>query len=137
MKRALSAVLLVLCAACADARAEAAPLPDAGTSVVHMLLGLGVVIIVLLGVMHLLKRLGPARLAGSGLMRVVGGVAVGTRERVVVVEVGDTWLVLGVAPGQVRNLHTLPRGENLSEPPRDGMGNDFAHWLRNTMEKRK
>ena len=42
-------------------------------------------------------------------LRVVAGAAVGTRERVVIVEVGSTWLVLGVAAGQVSRLHEMPR----------------------------
>jgi flagellar protein FliO/FliZ len=29
---------------------------------------------------------------------------------VAVVEIGDTWLVLGAAPGNVRLLHTMPAG---------------------------
>ena len=41
-------------------------------------------------------------------MRVVGGASVGTRERVVVVEVEDARLVLGVCPGRVQTLHVLP-----------------------------
>ena len=41
---------------------------------------------------------------------------VGQRERVVVVEVGGSWLVLGVAPGQVRALHTLPAQTPLETP---------------------
>ena len=49
---------------------------------------------------------------------------VGQRERVVVVEIGNTWLVLGIAAGQVRALHTMP-AENLSEaeaaPVRNGI----------------
>jgi flagellar protein FliO/FliZ len=32
------------------------------------------------------------------------------KERVAVVEIGDTWLVLGAAPGNVRLLHTMPAG---------------------------
>ena len=32
----------------------------------------------------------------------------GQRERVVVVEVGATWLVLGVTTNQINTLHTLP-----------------------------
>ncbi|HEY7379114.1 MAG TPA: flagellar biosynthetic protein FliO, partial [Steroidobacteraceae bacterium] len=31
--------------------------------------------------------------------------------RVVLLEVGEQWLVVGVAPGSVRSLATLPRGE--------------------------
>lgn len=49
---------------------------------------------------------------GSGrLLKVVSSAMVGQRERVVVVEIGDSWLVLGVAAGQVRALHTMPAGK--------------------------
>jgi flagellar protein FliO/FliZ len=50
--------------------------------------------------------------AQAGLVRVVGAISVGPRERVVVVEVDNTWLVLGVGGGQVRPLHTMnkPQG---------------------------
>ncbi len=54
------------------------------------------------------RRLG-LRQPGSGhLLKVVSSAMVGQRERVVVVEIGDSWLVLGVASGQVRPLHTMP-----------------------------
>ncbi|NWG39783.1 MAG: flagellar biosynthetic protein FliO [Hydrogenophilaceae bacterium] len=53
----------------------------------------------------------------SGAVKVIGATAVGAREKVVVVEIGDTWLVLGVGGGQVRTLHTLPRpGEGGIKP---------------------
>ncbi len=53
--------------------------------------------------------------SGSGrLLKVVSSAMVGQRERVVVVEIGDSWLVLGVAAGQVRALHTMP-AEKLNE----------------------
>ena len=43
--------------------------------------------------------------------RTVGGIAVGSRERVVLLEIGEHWLVVGVAPGSVTGIATLPRGE--------------------------
>jgi flagellar protein FliO/FliZ len=52
--------------------------------------------------------------AQAGLVKIVGATSVGPRERVVVVEVDDTWLVLGVGGGQVRALHTM------SKPPAGG-----------------
>ncbi len=56
----------------------------------------------------LLRRLSAGqRLAGQPL-KVRGSTMLGPRERVVIVEVADTWLVLGVAPGQVSKLHELP-----------------------------
>jgi flagellar protein FliO/FliZ len=47
--------------------------------------------------------------AQAGLVKVVGATSVGPRERVVVVEVDNTWLVLGVGGGQVRSLHTMSK----------------------------
>jgi flagellar protein FliO/FliZ len=47
---------------------------------------------------------------------VVGSTAVGTRERVVVVEVDGTWLLLGVGGGNVRLLHSQPRPADSSKP---------------------
>ena len=76
---------------------------------------------------------GPA----AGLLRIVAGASVGQRERVLVLEVHDTWLVVGVAAGQVRALHSMPRPADAaipaspaaagtgSEPPRS-----FAELLR-------
>lgn len=48
-------------------------------------------------------------MAASGVVKVVGATPVGARERVVVVEVDDTWLLLGVGGGNVRVLHTRPK----------------------------
>lgn len=50
-------------------------------------------------------------LGGTGgshsALRVVGSLALGPRDRLVVVEVGDTQLLLGVGAGGTRTLHTL------------------------------
>ena len=48
-----------------------------------------------------LRRFGPAQMGPGGVMRVIGGVMIGPRERLVLVEVNDTWLVL---PGSHRNF---------------------------------
>jgi flagellar protein FliO/FliZ len=48
--------------------------------------------------------------AGSrGVVKVVGATLVGARERVVVIEVNNTWLLLGVGGGQVRLLDKMPK----------------------------
>lgn len=53
--------------------------------------------------------------AQAGLVKVVGATSVGPRERVVVVEVEGTWLVLGVGGGQVRSLHTMSKPQGGSK----------------------
>jgi flagellar protein FliO/FliZ len=79
----------------------------------------------------LLTRAARTRLGGAQLLRIVAAVQVGPRERVVIVEAEDAWLVLGVAPGRVNPIHTLPRrSAPVAEPQRP-----FADWLRKTVEK--
>lgn len=65
-------------------------------------LGLFAIIALILGLAW------PARHVQGGLMKVVGSTSLGARQRLLLVEVGDTWLVLGVSAGEIRTLHTLP-----------------------------
>lgn len=91
------------------AQTVTAPAPDYGGSMVQMLLGLAVVLALMVGALWLIKQLTQRRGGPSSLLKVVAGTAVGPRERVVIVEVGTTWLVLGVAPGRVTPLAEVPR----------------------------
>lgn len=56
----------------------------------------------------LLARASRRRLPSGGQLRVVRGVAVGTRERVVLLRDGDSELLLGVSPGGVTLLDKRP-----------------------------
>ncbi len=81
----------------------------AGTAgVAGMLLSLLLILGLFVLAAWLFKRYLP-QAGKSGPVKVVGATLVGPRERVVVVEVEGTWLVLGVGGGQVRTLHTLPK----------------------------
>jgi flagellar protein FliO/FliZ len=91
--------------------ADTAELTPDGGGLLRATLGLAVVLALIFAVGWVMKRLSPARGGTSGPLRVVGSQALGTRERVVLLEVGEQWLVVGVAPGSVRGLATLPRGE--------------------------
>ncbi|MFA7281494.1 MAG: flagellar biosynthetic protein FliO [Sterolibacterium sp.] len=127
----------VVAAIPALARAESSATAfEAGSSLFQVILSLVVVVLLLLGTLYLLKRLSAPRGAGAGLLRVVAATAVGTRERVVVVEVGDTWLVLGVAPGSVSALHQLPRMDVAADKLTQPGSLDFAGWLKQVTERR-
>jgi flagellar protein FliO/FliZ len=81
---------------------------DTGTGVAGVLLSLILILGLFMLAAWLFKRYLP-QVGKAGPVKVVGATLVGPRERVVVVEVEDTWLVLGVGGGQVRTLHTLPK----------------------------
>ncbi|MDP2761067.1 MAG: flagellar biosynthetic protein FliO [Sideroxyarcus sp.] len=136
---ALSAVLFSPLALAADgARAPYVPppAPVSSGSVVQVIVSLLLVLAAVLVVAWLLKRLHLPQQGAGNVLKVISGVAVGQRERIVLVEVNDTWLVVGVAPGQVRTLHTLPKGVLPADGAPAGETKSFQHWLQQMREKR-
>lgn len=106
----------------------------------QVLLALGLVLAAVVGSAWLLRRFSSGQAGAGGAVKVIGGVALGPKERLVLVEIGETWLVLGVAPGQVNALHTLARpagGSFVAELPSDGGEHGFSVWLRQAMQRRK
>ncbi len=83
---------------------NAAPSPPGLLGAVFaLLLVLGLII----GLAWLLKRMPGSGFRPADGLRVVASLTVGTKERVVVVDVNGEQLLLGVSPGGVRALHTL------------------------------
>ncbi|MBR2513365.1 MAG: flagellar biosynthetic protein FliO [Halomonas sp.] len=76
---------------------------------------LALVIAIILLCTALLKRWQTGRHHHGAHLRIVGSTAVGNRERIVVVEIEDTWLVLGVSGGRITKLHE--RGAPNERPP--------------------
>jgi len=82
--------------------------PDTSTSLLTVLLSLALILGGFVALAWFIRRYLPG-MGAQAAVKVVGRTAVGTRERVVVVEVDGTWLLLGVGGGNVRLLHTLPK----------------------------
>jgi flagellar protein FliO/FliZ len=80
------------------------------------ILSLVVVVAVILVIGYLIKVFtnGASR---SRHLKIVSSTMVGSKERVVIVEVENSWLVLGVGNGNVNKLHELPKPETTPEEP--------------------
>jgi len=96
--------------------AYAAP-PETGSALLQMVISLALVLALLVGTLWLMRRLRIGQGSAGGVVKIIASAAVGPRENIVVVEVGDDWLVLGVAPGTVSLLQSRPRG-TLNEADR-------------------
>lgn len=105
------ALLSVLCFLTGQAAAattqDGAPEPLAVNSLIQLTLGMAAVLMVIVGLAWLLKRSGRLQVAAGGGLRILGGLSMGARERVVLLQVGETQLLVGVAPGRVQTLHVL------------------------------
>jgi flagellar protein FliO/FliZ len=116
-----------------------APISPTG-GVLKMIIGLVVVLAVMALITWLLKRMVPGVGSKQSVIKIVGGVSVGSRERVVVLEVSGRWIVVGVAAGQVSRLanlesgsmkvsESIPTGRSMLESDAEGFTNTFATWL--------
>ncbi|GAB6068060.1 hypothetical protein JCM13664_13790 [Methylothermus subterraneus] len=125
----------MLLTAALPAAAQAAPAgldpPLAG----QWLGGLAVVLVLIVLSLWLLQRLSRWHAPAGGQLRVLGGLSLGGRERLLVVEVGQTQLVLGVAPGRVQTLHVL-EGEARLERAAGSFGQQLKHMLTQRGEER-
>jgi flagellar protein FliO/FliZ len=110
----------------------------ATANLLQTILALCFVLALLFGLAWLAKRYGPRATGGSANLRIVGALNLGGRERILLVEVADQWIVVGAAPGRVNLLSTMPKQEGI-EPPAGLAANvpsGFADWLKQTIEKR-
>ena len=116
MTRAAALAAASLAAAPVFAQSEPPAATSAG-SLLQATLGLALVLALILAIAWIAKRITPGAMRGGHLpLTIVASQAVGQRERVVVVEVADQWLVLGVAPGRVSALSSLPKAV-IAAPP--------------------
>ena len=118
----------------AHAAGESAP--GSAGSLLQVLLGLIVVLGLMAGSAWLIRRLGLSKLASQSTVKVVGGVSVGSRERILVVEVADQWIVVGVAPGRVNTLTTMEKQNLPAQPDTMPVATNFSAWLKQTIDKR-
>lgn len=80
---------------------------SAAGGIAQTLLGLIAVLATIVGVAWFLRRVGRLPAGAQSVIRVLGGASMGARERVVLVQVGETQMLLGVAPGRVQALHVF------------------------------
>jgi flagellar protein FliO/FliZ len=138
LHRASLILLFSPAAAFAANLANQVPPPSSdGTAVnvLKLLFGLAIVLALMAASTWALKRFGVAKAGGNRFVKVVGGVNVGTRERVLVVEVADQWIVVGVAPGRIASLATMPRQEGAPPAEAVPVSGKFAGRLKQAMEQ--
>ena len=74
---------------------------------VQLVVGLLFVLLCIVALAWLARRLNRFQSSSNGALQILGGISMGARERVVLVQVGSTQLLLGVAPGRINMLHQL------------------------------
>jgi flagellar protein FliO/FliZ len=112
--------------------------PPDSPPISDILLALGAVVCAIVVLGWFAKRVLRVPSGGAGPLRIAGGLSMGPREKVVLMQVGRTWILLGVAPGRIQTLHVLDEApvpaedfaNHLAGPPaRPGMPGALASLL--------
>jgi flagellar protein FliO/FliZ len=102
--------------------------------------GWGMGLLVVLSVFFLcvwgVRKLGSLTVSDAEKMRVVGGLSLGIREKIMLLQVGKKQLILGVTPGRIETLHVLEgddcliREEAVSAPAETGFAQKLLHAMK-------
>lgn len=70
-------------------------------SMMQVFVSLAAVLLLFGGIVYVLKRLGGIRTGQGGKMHVLDGVSVGSRDRVLLIQVGEKQVLIGVSPSGI------------------------------------
>ena len=105
-----------------------------------MFFGLFIVVALIFGMAWFMRRMGNMSGISAGNLKVLGGISVGQRERVVLVQAGDTQLLVGVAPGEIRTLHVMEEpivsSQTVSNTTNPKSTSEFAEKLHAAIKSR-
>lgn len=132
------AVLAGVAAMAAGHALAAEPAADAGRpgaldNLASISLGLGAVLVVIFLSAWLVRRLQGLQGTSTNAVRVLAVLSVGQRERVTLLEVGNTQLLVGITTQSIRTLHVFD--EPVVEASSNAPTGDFASRLQAMLAK--
>jgi flagellar protein FliO/FliZ len=99
-------------------------------NLLQVIVSLMLVLGVLFAASWAVKKWGIRGIASGLPVRIIGAISIGSNQRIVVLEAGESWIVLGVTPQQISTITTLPKQESSSASKPD-----FSAWLHQSLEK--
>jgi flagellar protein FliO/FliZ len=108
--------------------------PMSGSYLMQLVIGLFIVVLCILVLAWFAKKMNRFHSLADGSLKVIGGLSMGSRERVVLLQVGEEQLLLGISPGRINTLHVLDTPLEVVGPHGDSEpGNSFLDKLKITM----
>lgn len=81
-----------------------------------------------------IRQLQSVTQTGGDRLQMVGGLSLGMRERLVLVQAGKKQLILGVTPSRIETLLVLEGEDCLNKNPFELSENSFAYKLKQVMK---
>ena len=106
--------------------------PDTVATILSLGAGLLAVVAIIYGCAWLIRRMGGMTGMNNNAIKVVSVLAIGARERIALVEVGQQQILLGITPSTIRTLHVFD--EPVVDAGTAG-SSDFARKLQSMIGK--
>ncbi|MGH8504775.1 MAG: flagellar biosynthetic protein FliO [Stenotrophobium sp.] len=126
--------MAVITTATTASAATAPPLSIAG-SLASTAVSLVLVLLVIFALAWVLRWMQSARGGNASALRLHGGLQVGAKERVLLVQAGDKHLLIGVAPGRVQTLHVFDQAPAMLDAAPSPQLPPFAEKLQQMLAR--
>jgi len=117
-----------------EAESKQTAAPVSYTHVLNWSIGLVIVLGIFFACIWFMKKMGTLPINAKDNMKVVGGLSLGMREKLVLVQLGEKQLLLGVTPGNIEKLMVLEGEDKLFQKSvTEGSEADFSSKLKQIM----
>ena len=93
----------------------------------HMLMNLILVLAFMLVLVFILKKMKFAKQSANQAIKVINMVSIGTKEKIILLDVRDKVLLVGVTPNHIQTLHVFDGLHQNQSKEFSGMMKDLEH----------
>jgi len=106
--------------------------PLAAGALIQTALGLMVILGLIVLLAWLLKRTNHLQSSANGQLKIIAGLPLGARERIVLIEAGNEQILVGVTPQQIQTLHVLnsPINTNAENSTNDSFSDKLKQMMK-------
>lgn len=105
--------------------------PMSGSYLLQLIFGLLIVIICIFVLAWFSKKMNRFHSSSDDALKIIGAISMGSRERIVHLQIGEEQLLIGVSPGRINTLHVLNKPvETITKSDNDPVGNGFSDKLK-------
>lgn len=112
--------------------------PMSGSYLLQLVLGLIVVVLCIIALAWFAKKMNNFQSLTDDSLKIVSAINMGARERIVLLQVGEEQLLVGVSPGRINKLHVLDKPIESTVSNLDGTaGKGFSDKFKKMMADAK
>lgn len=119
--------------ATASASAAAAADPFSATYVFKLIAVMAFILLLIFALAWMMKKMQLNQHSHAGLIKIVSAIAVGQRDRIALIEVGDEQILVALTPGRIAKLHELKKPLEL--PPQSASTQSFGDKFQQLMKR--